>query len=79
MSMDQREFHAGLRALLNIDQHEFDATIDPSDRDFYTAGNPRWAADQWREFQAKPHQYFIACCDSQAAKLWHHVQQRVGR
>ena len=65
MAMTLREFHNGLRVLLNIDAHELEA-----------AGILDASAD-WTKFTADPYRYFIRASDDKADKLWMLMQRRM--
>jgi hypothetical protein len=60
--MTLREFHNGLRVLLNIDEWEF-----------VEAGIPR---EEWAEFRDSPHWWFICTSDANASRLWTIVERR---
>ena len=76
MPMDFADFHNALRILLNIDQPEFDETLDPMDRQEAGALAGEWADRKWRRFRDDPHRYFIEACDSQAKKLFAIIEER---
>ena len=65
--MTLREFHNGLRLLLNIDKHELVAAgVIEADDD-----------DGWVEFRDDPHIWFICASDVMADKLWALMQTRM--
>lgn len=74
--MELAEFHNGLRVLMNIDQPEFEATLDPDDRKMFTRMEAGWAERMWIRFRDHPHRYFIECCQSQTDKLFAIIQER---
>ena len=76
MTMTLPELSNALRILMNIDQAEFDTTLDHHDRDYFTARNKHWAMNQWKIFRDDPHKYFMTACDSQSEKLYAIIEAR---
>lgn len=62
LSDDAARFHNRMRILLNIEPHEFaDAGL---------------TLEQWRDFDADPHRFFIRAGDATAAAIWSIVEKR---
>jgi len=58
--MNMREFHNGLRVLLNIDKGEFDAAL-------HAVGSAALLGEQeWPRFRSNPHMWFIRANDTLA-------------
>jgi hypothetical protein len=71
--MTLREFHNGLRILLNIDSPEFYAAIDPEQK------QPRGLlVDEWLKFSNDPYKWFIRAGDAQVDGLWTIIERRMG-
>ncbi len=67
--MTLREFHHGLRVLLNIDRHELDAAgvIRRGDH------------NAWGTFRRDPYRFLIRADDATAERLWEIMQRRMQR
>lgn len=65
--MNIREFHNGLRVLLNIDRHELESAgiIKTNDH------------NAWGEFRRDPFRWFIRADDERAKKLWALMERRM--
>jgi hypothetical protein len=67
--MLERDFHNGLRLLLNIDRHELvrEGVIQADDH------------NSWGEFRRDPFRYFIRVDDEKAARIWAIMERRMNR
>lgn len=67
--MFMRQFHNGLRVLLNLDRDELvqAGVIAPGDD------------DAWYEFAGCPFRWFIRAPDEKAGRLWQLMQRRMVR
>jgi hypothetical protein len=65
--MQFREFHNGLRLMLNIDRDELEdaGLIDRGDH------------NAWGEFRRNPFIWFVRASDERAEKLWALMQKRM--
>ncbi|MGE9266410.1 hypothetical protein ACQKHB_23060 [Escherichia coli] len=65
MAMTIREFHNGLRVLLNLDMHELESAgvLD--------------SPAEWDKFTGDPYRYFIRANDDKANRLWNLMQRRM--
>lgn len=65
--MNLREFHNGLRILLNIDRHELvDGGVIQDGDD-----------NAWSEFQRDPFRWMIRASDQVAGRLWKLMESRM--
>ncbi len=67
--MTLREFHNGLRILLNLDLDELATAGAMEHRDF----------DTYAEFRTDPFRWFIRANDRQAEAVWSLMQERMRR
>ena len=70
--MTLREFHNGLRVLLNIDAYEFMPAVYPQGTDDQGA-----AFADWEAFRDNPHRWFIQAPDAKAQAIWKIVEGRL--
>lgn len=65
--MTKREFHNGLRVLLNLDRDELikGGVLKPNDH------------NGWGEFRRDPYRWFVRAPDAEADKIWKLVEKRI--
>lgn len=74
--MEFREFHNGLRVLLNIDADEFIQAVFGQDTK-PAEDTAEWQS--WRSFQSHPFMWFIRAPTVKTEALWKYIEKRIGQ
>jgi len=72
MKMTLREFHNGLRILINIDRWELEEAGIVK-----TYGEIARREATWESFKKDPYRFFITASDAQAICLWSIIEKRM--
>lgn len=70
MKMELREFHNGLRVLLNLDLRDLEAAGIVFDDDQHTPGHAARRTKAYERFVSDPFRWFVRADDETADKLW---------